>query len=155
MNTSLHELIPVLQMAVGPVILISGVGLLLLTMTNRLGRLIDRSRTLLHEEQDATVAERATLEGQISILSRRAVLVRRAIFLSSLTVLLVAVLIILLFASALMDLQVVPLLVLIFTVSMVSLIVSMVAFMQDVHLSLQAIQMQMMRVAESAPGEEP
>ena len=42
----LIDLVPILQMAVGPVILISGVGLLLLSMTNRLGRVIDRSRLL-------------------------------------------------------------------------------------------------------------
>ena len=36
------QLIPVLQTAIGPMILISGVGLLLLSMTNRLGRVIDR-----------------------------------------------------------------------------------------------------------------
>ena len=36
--TSLEQIIPELRDAVGPVILISGVGLLLLTMTNRLGR---------------------------------------------------------------------------------------------------------------------
>ena len=35
-----------LQVAIGPVILISGVGLLLLTMTNRLGRAIDRARQM-------------------------------------------------------------------------------------------------------------
>jgi hypothetical protein len=34
---TLAELIPILQIAIGPVILISGVGLLLLSMTNRLG----------------------------------------------------------------------------------------------------------------------
>jgi hypothetical protein len=42
----LNDLIPVLQVAVGPVILISGVGMLLLTLTNRFGRVIDRSRAL-------------------------------------------------------------------------------------------------------------
>jgi len=35
---TLTQLIPVLQVAIGPVILISGVGLLLLSMTNRYGR---------------------------------------------------------------------------------------------------------------------
>ena len=40
---SLKDLLPVLQVAIGPVILISGVGLLLLSMTNRLGRTIDRA----------------------------------------------------------------------------------------------------------------
>ena len=42
--TSLEQIIPELRDAIGPVILISGVGLLLLTMTNRLGRAIDRAR---------------------------------------------------------------------------------------------------------------
>src|SRR5688572_19515401 len=45
----LNEIVPVLQVAIGPVILISGVGLLLLTMTNRLGRAIDRARSLVRE----------------------------------------------------------------------------------------------------------
>ena len=44
---SVAQLLPVLQTAIGPMILISGIGLLLLTMTNRLGRAIDRTRTLV------------------------------------------------------------------------------------------------------------
>jgi hypothetical protein len=46
---SLTEVISVLQTAIGPVILISGVRLLLLSMTNRLGRVIDRARVLSRE----------------------------------------------------------------------------------------------------------
>jgi hypothetical protein len=41
---SLTDLIPTLQLAIGPAILISGVGLISLSMTNRFGRAIDRSR---------------------------------------------------------------------------------------------------------------
>ncbi len=51
--TPLNEIVPVLQVAIGPVILISGVGLLLLTMTNRLGRAIDRARQLKAELRNA------------------------------------------------------------------------------------------------------
>ncbi|MBV9463763.1 MAG: DUF2721 domain-containing protein, partial [Verrucomicrobiae bacterium] len=40
------DLVPILQLAVGPVIVISGVGLVLLSITNRFGRVIDRSRIL-------------------------------------------------------------------------------------------------------------
>ena len=47
--TPLREPIPVLQVAIGPVILISGIGLLLLTLTNRYGWTIDRSRQLVRE----------------------------------------------------------------------------------------------------------
>jgi uncharacterized protein DUF2721 len=42
----LKEPVPILEIAIGPVIPISGVGLLLLSMTNQFGRVIARSRQL-------------------------------------------------------------------------------------------------------------
>src|ERR1017187_8388948 len=68
--TPVSELIPVLQVAIGPVILISGVGLLLLTLTNRYGRTIDRSRQLVREQRECTEADRHRLDGQVEILYR-------------------------------------------------------------------------------------
>ena len=53
-----RDLIPILQVAIGPVILISGVGLLLLSMTNRLGRVIDRARLLVKGLDHATPEQR-------------------------------------------------------------------------------------------------
>jgi hypothetical protein len=47
----LKDLFPDLQIAIAPVILISGVGLLLLSMTNRLGRTIDRARQLVMQNE--------------------------------------------------------------------------------------------------------
>ena len=49
MLPSVAEMIPVLQTAIGPMILISGLGLILLTTTNRLRRTIDRVRILTAE----------------------------------------------------------------------------------------------------------
>jgi hypothetical protein len=66
--TPVKELIPVLQVAIGPVILISGVGLLLLTLTNRYGRTIDRSRLLMRELRELAADDRERPEGQIAIL---------------------------------------------------------------------------------------
>jgi hypothetical protein len=73
MNITLVQLVPTLQLAVGPVILISGVGLLLLSFTNRLGRLIDRAR-LLHRERlsGPTPARQVLLREQIGLIDRRA-----------------------------------------------------------------------------------
>jgi CHASE3 domain sensor protein len=56
--TPLKELIPVLQVAIGPVILISGVSLLMLTLTNRYGRTIDRARQIVHELRELVGADR-------------------------------------------------------------------------------------------------
>ena len=100
-----HDVVPLLQVAVGPVILISGVGLLLLSMTNRFGRLIDRSRQLSRELRTASDDDRTGLIAQVRILMARARLVRLAIALATTSLLLAALLIILLFLTALFGLR--------------------------------------------------
>jgi len=78
-GTAIGQLIPVLQTAIGPVILVSGVGLLLLTMTNRLSRVVDISRTMARETRELPVAQREPILAQLRILSHRADLIRMAI----------------------------------------------------------------------------
>jgi hypothetical protein len=80
---TVQQLIPMLQIAVGPVVLISGVGLLILSMTNRLGRVIDRGRSLVRELPEIPERNHAGVVGQLRILSRRADLLQQAIFLRS------------------------------------------------------------------------
>ena len=95
--TSLEKIIPMLQVAIGPVILISGIGLLLLTMTNRLGRAIDRVRQLTRELPERTGREREHILAQVTILYRRARMIRLSITLAALSALLASALIITLF----------------------------------------------------------
>ena len=141
--TTVRELIPVLQVAIGPVILISGVGLLLLTLTNRYGRTIDRARQLVGELRELASSDRERLEGQIEILYRRARLIRLSITLAAVSVLLASVLIIVLFLTALWRLEVALLISLLFIGSMASLIVSLGAFIRDLNLSLMALKMEL------------
>lgn len=137
---SVAELLPILQTAVGPVILVSGVGLLLLTMTNRLGRVIDRGRSLAQEHRTNPNADQARILNQLIILNRRAALIRSAITLASLSVLLAAILVIIIFLTALFHLEIAILLSGLFIACMLSLIGSLVAFIQDLNLSLDAYQ---------------
>jgi hypothetical protein len=141
--TPVRELIPVLQVAIGPVILISGVGLLLLTLTNRYGRTIDRSRQLVRELRELAGDDRERLEGQIEILYRRARLIRLSITLAAVSVLLASVLIIVLFLTALWKLEVGLLLSLLFIACMVALSGSLVAFIRDINLSLGALKLEL------------
>ena len=141
--TTLRELIPVLQVAIGPVILISGVGLLLLTLTNRYGRTIDRARQLMGELREMAGTDRERLEGQIEVLYRRARLIRLSITLAAISVLLASLLIIVLFLTALLRLEVAILISLLFIGSMASLIVSLGAFIRDLNLSLMALKMEL------------
>jgi uncharacterized protein DUF2721 len=141
--TRLNELIPVLQVAIGPVILISGIGLLLLSLTNRFGRAVDRSRQLIREMREATDADRLRLAGQVEILYRRAGLIQTSIILDAVSVLLAAILIITLFLGALLKLEVAVFVSWLFMCCLASLIVSLVAFIMEIHLSLKALKLEL------------
>jgi hypothetical protein len=140
-STPLLELIPVLQVAIGPVILISGVGLLLLTLTNRFGRAVDRARVLVREMRTQSEEDQKRLAGQVEILYHRASLIRISIILAALSVLLAAVLIITLFLTALMRIESTLLIILIFISCMIALILSLAAFIREIQLSLQALKL--------------
>ena len=142
-TTRLGELIPVLQVAIGPVILISGIGLLLLSLTNRFGRAVDRSRQLIREMREATDADRLRLAGQVEILYRRAGLIQNSIILGAVSVLLAAILIITLFLGALLKLEMALFVSWIFIFCLASLIVSLIAFIMEIHLSLKALKLEL------------
>jgi len=131
--------------------LVSGVGLLLLTMTNRLGRVIDRGRSLAQEHRTNPNADQARILNQLMILNRRAALIRGAITLASLSVLLAAILVIIIFLTALFQWEIAILLSGLFIACMLSLIGSLVAFIQDLNLSLDAYQYDIKDVVGKKP----
>lgn len=150
MLMSLQEIVPILQIAVGPVILISGVGLLLLSMTNRFGRIIDRSRQLGLALRGAPQEERAVLVKQVELLSRRAGLLRRAVFEAGVSLLCAAALVMTIFCVALLGLNLVVLIGVLFIACLIALILSLVAFLKDMNLSLVAFHMEIEADLESA-----
>jgi hypothetical protein len=141
-SMTLIELIPVLQMAIGPVVLISGVGLLILSLTNRLGRVVDRGRILKHELRESQVADNSRIVKQINILSRRARLLQRAIEFAVVCLLFAAILIITLFFTALMEIELAWLVGGLFAAAMVSLIISLVSFLYELNQALVAFNLE-------------
>ena len=141
---SLPQLVPILQLAIGPVILISGVGLLQLSLTNRLGRLIDRAR-LLSRERNASSGATARIDAQIAIIDRRAHILQRAITLGATTVLLVSVLILVLFVAALLELNAAIVVIALFCSALLTLIGSTVFFLQEMRLALEALHLETQR----------
>jgi hypothetical protein len=137
------DLIPVLQTAIGPVILISGIGLLLLTMTNRLGRAIDRARLIGSELGGSDDSGRPALEAQLRILWRRARLIRTAIALAAASALSASLLVILIFLAAILGLPIPGLIAVVFTACMLFLIASLAIFIHDVNQSLAALKLEL------------
>jgi hypothetical protein len=148
--TSLEQIIPELRDAIGPVILISGVGLLLLTMTNRLGRAIDRARQLKGELPKRTEQDRQQVLAQVAIIYRRARMIRLSITLAALSALLASALIIVLFVTALLHAEQVILVSIIFIACMASLLLSLIAFICDINLSLHALKLELENVKPDA-----
>ncbi|MDO5653328.1 MAG: DUF2721 domain-containing protein [Brachymonas sp.] len=138
----LADLIPTLQLAIGPVILISGVGSILLSMTNRYGRVIDRSRHVMQALKHTDGHERHVLLQQIHVLTKRARIVRRGIALGVSSVFMASVFIITLFVSALSGLQIAPLIVAEFVLCMLCLMGCLAMYMADINLSLRALWME-------------
>jgi len=136
---SLTDLITTLQLSIGPVILISGVGLILLSMTNRLGRVIDRSRLLSRELKGTSDTDRTRILAELRILSSRANLARTGIALAVLSALLASLLIINLFLGALLQMSIAAFIVTLFILCMISLVFSLFLFLVDINLSLKAL----------------
>ena len=134
-----------LQLAVSPVILISAYGLLLLSMTNRLGRAIDRARQL--------VLEGSAKEEQIAIIARRAVWIRRAIVFVSLALIAAALLVLVLFGSVHLPVNVGPAVSVLFIGSLVCLVVGLIYFLVDIFASLQAMEAELLDVSSRRDQE--
>ncbi len=140
---SVAQLIPVLQTAIGPTILISGVGLLLLTMTNRLARTIDRARITARELPSSSDSDRAKGVEQLRVLWRRARLIRLAIALASTSALFAAILIIVLFVTALLQMETAWLICALFILCLACLIASLMVFIHDINRGLMALKLEL------------
>lgn len=145
---SVNSLLPVIQASTTPVILISGMGLLLLTMTNRMGRLIDRTRIYAAQLREAAPAQRMQLEAQLEITWRRAKLVRSSLTLATSSMLMSAGLIIVIFAGALLKVELSSVLLVLFLAAILLLIASLVTFLRDIFISLHALHLEVEQARE-------
>ncbi|HET9766461.1 MAG TPA: DUF2721 domain-containing protein [Thermoanaerobaculia bacterium] len=138
------ELAHLLQTSISPIALISGVGLLLLSMTNRLSRVIDRSRSLSAElRAGAPDADAAGERSQLRVLAKRARLLWVAIASVMVTVLCACTMVLLLTAMAFLQVNLRLAVVILFFVALLALLVSAVVFFADVLLSLRALRTEM------------
>jgi hypothetical protein len=137
-----QNFIQFLQACITPVALISGVGLLLLTITNRLGRAIDRIRKLVSELSDSPSTRRQEKEYEIKVLYQRSRYLRISIGAMVVSVISSSLIIPVLFFMTLWGLDLrIPGYIL-FILSMLSILISALYFFRDVVLSLHALKLE-------------
>jgi hypothetical protein len=137
------QLIRILSASIAPVIVISGVGLLLLSMTNRYSHVIDRARVLVKELDDTTDdTRRHVLIEQVKITYSRARILRLAIILGSASIFCVTVTVLSLFAGQVLGVQVEYVSVPTFGLGLLALLGSLYHFIGDVTVSLRALELE-------------
>jgi len=128
-----------IQLAVAPVFLLSGIGAILAFMTNRLSRMIDRAH--LEARLDAgSPAAVVVLQTELAVLSRRAKLVSRAITLCTTTALLICTVIAVLFLSAFVRFDTsIPIAVL-FIAAMTTFFFGLLWFLREIFLATASLR---------------
>lgn len=127
------------QSSVAPVFLLSGVAATLGVLTNRLGRIVDRARTL--EERFAEHPGSARqLHDDLWVLARRAGYINVAISLCAIAAFLVALVVVTLFANAFLGSQLGVVIALLFVGAMVCLSAAFITFFIEVRLAMRALR---------------
>jgi hypothetical protein len=131
----------VIQPAIAPVFLLTAIGTLIMVLTNRLGRAVDRSRVLEERLASAQVTDPASMHAELQLLARRIRLVYVAIVLAVLSALFVTLLIVAAFAGAFVETNLTRLVAVMFVVAILALTGSLVVFLREIFLAVTSARL--------------
>jgi len=127
------------------VFLLSGVAATLGVLTNRLSRIVDRARAI-ELQLEGHPGEARQLHGDLTVLARRANYINVAISLCTIAALLVALVVVTLFANAFLGSELAVVIALLFVGAMVCLSAAYVAFFIEVRVAVAALRIGMRNV---------
>jgi len=135
----LDSVVHFIQLAIAPVFLLTAIGSMLGTMTNRVARIVDRAREI--ERRLAGAADSSSPEHrELRTLARRARLINMAITFTVLSALLVCVSIGGLFLDAYWERSLTTLVAWIFGVSLVALITGLGFFLREIYVATATLR---------------
>ena len=127
------------QSSVAPVFLLSGVATTLSVLTNRLSRIVDRARGL-EQQLLGHPGKAPALHADLAVLARRAGYINVAISLCAISALLVALVVVTLFANAFLASELGMVIALLFVAAMVCLSAAFIAFFIEVRLAMASLR---------------
>jgi hypothetical protein len=137
--TDITSIAHVIQLAVAPVFLLTGVGAILSVLVNRLGRVVDRFRVLERAHPEVQPSALAALDAEMGILTRRARLIHWAIGFCTGCALLVCVVIATLFVGSIAGAGMPGAIALLFVAAMLSLVAGLLCFLREIALATGSI----------------
>ena len=122
----------IIQLSVAPVFLLTGVGTNLMVLTNRLGRITDRSRVLEDRLRTTEPIHHSEIKAELVTLYPRAHLINRAITLSTACALMVSLVIISLFLGDALSLELSKFIAVFFILAMLCLVASFLVLLREI-----------------------
>jgi CBS domain containing-hemolysin-like protein len=130
-----------IELAIGPVFLISGVGVTLNVLTSRLARIVDRARNIESQLENATDESRARQHNQsLDVAARRTRLINGAITLATLSALFTAIVVVMLFSSAFTTIDFSVAIAVLFVTAMLCLAAAFLVFLIEVRIATAALR---------------
>jgi len=136
----LSDIAHVIQLAIAPVFLLTAVGTILVVLTNRLGRSVDRRRGLVAKLPELDAAVAASASAELGFIERRVRLIYAAISLAVLCALLICLLIALAFIDAFLPMDLSKVVAALFVLAMLSLIGSLALFLREIFLGVNTVR---------------
>jgi Protein of unknown function (DUF2721) len=135
-----ETLITLLKSSISPIALISGVGLILLSLTNRLARTIDKSRMIVGEIESEKEADHKDRKHQLQVLFKRSKILRSSIVSISFSILCSSLIIPVLILMNMYHFQLESLGLILFLLSILGIVLSAIFLFADVTLTLKALK---------------
>lgn len=136
----------VIRLAVAPVFLLSGVGIMLTVFTNRLARAVDRARDLERSAATMPEAQHADeLHQPLAALAQRGRLLGVAIALCTVCALLVSVVVVVLFLAESFNFRVTYVIDALFIAAMLSFIGAILCFLREVFIATTTLRIGLRR----------
>lgn len=139
MQIQLGDISHIIQLAIAPVFLLTGVGTKLMVLTNRLARIIDRSRVLEDRLHVGEATDQLAYHQELDTLYFRSHLINRAITLSTACGLFVCLVIGALFVGDALNLELGKLIASLFVLAMLSLIGSFAYLLREIFVATASL----------------
>jgi hypothetical protein len=140
-DTGIAAIAHVIQLAVAPVLLLSGIGAILAVMAHSLARVVDRARELEQQLLLAASAEDdARIDAQLATLAHRATLASRAIALCTLTALFICAVVATLFLAVFLGFDASMWVALLFIAAMAAFFTALLVFLREIFVATSSLR---------------
>src|SRR5579864_9409446 len=132
-----------IQLAIAPVFLLTAVGTIIGVLSNRLGRVVDRSRALEDRLRQLQPEGQRAVRAELDVLGKRVRLVYASMTLAVVCALFLGLLIAVAFLDAFVSMDMSKFIGLLFIAAMLSFIIALMVFLREIYLAVSSARDQM------------